>query len=540
MNLLKVLPQSNHSTVLRLADSNISKEELQGRINYYKQRFAQLDVCRIGMMLCNGLDWVAVDLACLELRICLIPIPTFFSPQQVTHSLSNAGVQIFICDSASLGEDLKPNITNLAERFDEQSGLYWYYLGAQLGSEIPKGTNKITYTSGSTGTPKGVCLSAQTQLAVAQSLLSEIGIVAPRHLCLLPLAVLLENIAGLYAPLLAGGEVILLSPEKLGFSGSQLTEPALLLQAITQHQPNTLILVPELLLILLKGISQGWQAPSSLQFIAVGGAKVSQKLLQQARDSGLPVYQGYGLSECASVVALASEKSPLNSVGQLLSHSEGQVVNGQWVATANLFLGYLGQPETFYPAEFNTGDRVSLDEQGEMTINGRSKSLIINSFGRNIQPEWLEAELMATGLLRFAAVIGEAQPSISAILVPLDPSCKRGQLQVVIDHLNTTLPDYAQIKYFYCLPDIRQLSPMLTANNRPKRELLEQIFKQQGVNESSFIYPEIAHLKPIIEEVPSMNFLTDYKMKPAMRSNIYSPPRSLPVVSPVMSVSMIM
>ncbi|MFT4939343.1 MAG: long-chain acyl-CoA synthetase [Paraglaciecola sp.] len=456
--------------------------------------------------MCNGLDWVAVDLACLELDICLIPIPTFFSPQQVSHSLSRAAVRIFICDVGNLSGDLQDNLANLASYCDVQQGFCWYYLGDQIGSEIPKGTNKITYTSGSTGTPKGVCLSTQTQLAVAQSLLGRIDIVAPRHLCLLPLAVLLENIAGLYAPLLAGGEVILLAPEKLGFSGSQLTEPALLLQAITRYQPNTLILVPEILLILLNGIRQGWQAPSSLQFIAVGGAKVSQQLLQQARHSGLPVYQGYGLSECTSVVALASEKSPLGSVGQLLSHCEGRVVDGQWVATANLFLGYLGQPETFYPTEFNTGDLVSLDEQGEMTIDGRSKSLIINSFGRNIQPEWLEAELMATGLLRFAAVIGEALPNISAILVPLDPSYKEDQLQIAIDRINANLPDYAQIKGFYWLPDIRQLSPLLTANNRPKRELFEQTFNQQRVNESPYFCNEIAHLNPIIKEVPSMKF----------------------------------
>jgi long-chain acyl-CoA synthetase len=506
MNFLEVLPQSNHSIVLRLADTRVSKEELRLRIDHYKQRFEHLEVSRVGMMLCNGLDWIAVDLACLELDICLIPIPTFFSPQQVSHSLSRAAVRIFICDVGNLSGDLQDNLANLASYCDVQQGFCWYYLGDQIGSEIPKGTNKITYTSGSTGTPKGVCLSTQTQLAVAQSLLGRIDIVAPRHLCLLPLAVLLENIAGLYAPLLAGGEVILLAPEKLGFSGSQLTEPALLLQAITRYQPNTLILVPEILLILLNGIRQGWQAPSSLQFIAVGGAKVSQQLLQQARHSGLPVYQGYGLSECTSVVALASEKSPLGSVGQLLSHCEGRVVDGQWVATANLFLGYLGQPETFYPTEFNTGDLVSLDEQGEMTIDGRSKSLIINSFGRNIQPEWLEAELMATGLLRFAAVIGEALPNISAILVPLDPSYKEDQLQIAIDRINANLPDYAQIKGFYWLPDIRQLSPLLTANNRPKRELFEQTFNQQRVNESPYFCNEIAHLNPIIKEVPSMKF----------------------------------
>jgi len=114
MNLLDLLAHSNHSTVLRLADNRVSKEALRERINHYKQRFEQRAVSRVGMMLCNGLDWVAVDLACLALNICLIPIPTFFSSQQVSHSLSSAAVQIFICDTGHLSDDLQNNMANLA------------------------------------------------------------------------------------------------------------------------------------------------------------------------------------------------------------------------------------------------------------------------------------------------------------------------------------------------------------------------------------------------------------------------------------------
>ena len=151
-------------------------------------------------------------------------------------------------------------------------------------------TQKITFTSGSTGTPKGVCLSLESQLQVATSLYQSIGLEKPNHLCLLPLPVLLENLAGVYAPLLAGGTVNLVPLAELGFSGAQLLEPHKLIAAIERTEPNTLILVPELLTCLVAFAKQGWQAPKSLKFIAVGGAVVSQALIKQARELGLPVY----------------------------------------------------------------------------------------------------------------------------------------------------------------------------------------------------------------------------------------------------------
>ena len=115
---------------------------------------------------------------------------------------------------------------------------------------------------------------------------------------------MLENLAGVYAPLLAGGTVNLVPLAELGFSGAQLLEPHKLIAAIERTEPNTLILVPELLTCLVAFAKQGWQAPKSLKFIAVGGAVVSQALIKQAREFGLPVYQGYGLSESSSVVSL--------------------------------------------------------------------------------------------------------------------------------------------------------------------------------------------------------------------------------------------
>src|SRR5690606_31233380 len=112
---------------------------------------------------------------------------------------------------------------------------------------VPADTAKITFTSGSTGTPKGVCLSTGQCLQVAASLVTAVGLRAPRHLSLLPLSTLLENIAGVYMPLLADGEVLLPPPVAVGMAGSSGLNPEQLLLALGQWAPQTLILTPQFL-----------------------------------------------------------------------------------------------------------------------------------------------------------------------------------------------------------------------------------------------------------------------------------------------------
>lgn len=123
---------------------------------------------------------------------------------------------------------------------------------AAVAAPLPTGTGKITYTSGSTGAPKGVCLGNARLLRQAAALAEAVGIERPRHLSLLPLPVLLENVAGAYAALLAGGEVLLPDLARIGLGGSSSVEPRRLLAALGELQPQTLILIPELLQLLVR------------------------------------------------------------------------------------------------------------------------------------------------------------------------------------------------------------------------------------------------------------------------------------------------
>lgn len=442
----------------------ITYQQLSEHVTLRRDWLAQQEVQRIALCMDNQIEWVLFDIACQALDICCVPVPSFFSAQQLDHLLVSSAIELLLCDNS-----MRPLIQN-NQRLTPFEGIIGQRRYPNLVPQIPLGTTKITFTSGTTGSPKGVCLSTSSQLTVARSLVDAVGLDAPRHLCLLPLATLLENIAGVYAPLMRGGCVYLAQASERGFEGSRLMAPHAMLQLIDQQQPSSLILVPELLSVLIAASQNGWQPPTSLQFIAVGGAKVATQMIQQAHALGLPVYQGYGLSECASVVALNTPQSnAIGQVGKVLEHNQLCIKNHELVVTGNLFLGYLNQPESFYPSAFATGDLAEL-ENGWLNIIGRQKNLIINSFGRNLSPEWIEAELLATQLFRHAVVFGEALPNCGAILEPASSIVEEEAIASAIRKVNQTLPDYARLHHWIIsTAPFAQIPGLLTNTGKPIR-----------------------------------------------------------------------
>lgn len=480
---------------------------LQCRVEHWQQQLQALKAKRVLLLSPGNLEWALLDLACLNSNTLLVPLPTYLSEAQLKHILGLVKPDLIFSSNALQLDGFLP-----VGRYQKLSAYQCAQVGEQAGQQLqlPPNCQKITFTSGSTGTPKGVCLSAASQLQVAQSLVERIAIKAPRHLCLLPLSTLLENIAGIYAPLLAGGEVLLTDEYQRGFQGSRLAEPKKLLNLISSTQPQTLILVPELLQLLVQACQQGWQAPASLLFIAVGGAVVAPELLAQAAHVGLPVYQGYGLSECGSVVALSALNAAtasledLATVGKPLSHLQVKIVAGElWVKTP--FLGYVSdfhrqpsvQPSIEHKAQLPeahsaaqtpaakdtagwvaTGDLAMMLPDGRLQIKGRKKNLLISSLGRNIHPEWVEAELLKNGLLQQVVLLGDARPYCTALVYCKEPAISHSQIQDWLEHVNQSLPDYARVLRFYRLSTpLSEATGTLTANQRPKRAQIAELYQ---------------------------------------------------------------
>ncbi len=485
--------QQPQAIALENHEISINYQDLWSRIEFLAQQFKDHNVSVLALAGDNHPEWICVDLAALHAGVTLIPIPTFFSQQQVEHILHDAAV-----DHLAFMASQIPQQTRVLSN-DKDDTLF---LGGNLflkaitpGHRQNRLANiaKITYTSGSTGQPKGVCLTTETLDAVSTALTQAINITSSfTHLCTLPLATLLENVAGVYCTLMKGQRCAIPSLVELGFQGSSKLDAATWIGQLQHFKPATMILTPELLkLLVLSCLRLNWR-PDHFEFIAVGGGKVSGKMLQQAQDIELPVFEGYGLSECASVVAVNTphQQRP-GSVGKPLSHVSVTLADdGEILVSGNAYSGYLNdssissRSSATLPLEspaaaqiVHTGDFGRFDEDGYLYVLGRKKNLIINAYGRNISPEWIESELTGIPQILQAAVFGEGEPGLAALITPA-PDTSLSQINALMEQLNQKLPDYARI-YQWSINQI-PFSPhngQLTENGRLKRAVIANAYQ---------------------------------------------------------------
>jgi len=434
---------------------------------------------RLALLADNSADWIIADLACQLAGICVLPLPVFFADSQLLHSLASAGVDAILTNDPRRCLKISPKAIVTAHT---TAGSRLALLSVPPGDAVPlpEGTQKITFTSGSTGKPRGVCLTVDQQLRVAEALQVVLQFQAPRHLCLLPLSTLLENVGGVYLPLLANGTVIVPPGTETGFSGSTRLELPRLIEALGRHRPTSIILLPQMLVGLVSFLEKGWRPPEELRFAAVGGARVDPELLKRARKLGFPVFEGYGLSEAGSVCCLNHPGDErIGSAGRPLPHVELAFENGEVVVRGNSFLGYVDDPASWGQSCVATGDLGRRDEDGYVYIEGRRKNLLISSLGRNISPEWIESQLLAHPLVAQCVVLGDDRPYCTALIAPNDPATDRERIQFLLDHINRQLPDYAQIHRWQVLPaGCERSSEFFTDNGKPRRASIAQHFAQ--------------------------------------------------------------
>jgi long-subunit acyl-CoA synthetase (AMP-forming)/pyrroloquinoline quinone (PQQ) biosynthesis protein C len=435
------------------ANGAVGWAELAERVDRLAGLYRSWSEGPVAVTLDQGLDGLLVDLALLEAGVPALPLPPFFSAEQRAHAIAASGARALIAG--------KPEAPVMLA-------------ASAAAPALPPGTARISFTSGSTGAPKGVCLAADHLVAVAQAVVDHLGRShAGRHLALLPPGILLETVAGFHASILAGGTYVALRRDEVGMAHPFRPDFAAMLAAIADHRITSLILVPELLGGLVGAMEATATRLPLLTLVAVGGARVPERLIARARALGLPVRQGYGLTECGSVVALETGDEPLaGSVGVSLGLNRLRLeADGEIVIEGPLFLGTIGAPRA--PGALRTGDLGRIDARGRITILGRKGNMIITTHGRNIAPEWVEAALLDQAEIAQAMIHGEGQSSLGALLVPASPEA---DLATAVAAANATLPDYARVAHWRAVPPFTADNAMLTGNGRLRRAAIAQTY----------------------------------------------------------------
>ena len=439
---------------------------------------------RVAIMLRNSPEWVMCDIAALGLGLVVVPLYTQDRCDNIAYIVGNAGCKLLLLEGAEQWEALEPVRNQLggvvrfvavkdvgAQSGDSrlQSLSQWVASTPSETRHVPRDAHAlatIVYTSGTTGRPKGVMLSHHNILSNAHGCLA--GVMATNHddvfLSFLPLSHTFERTCGYYLTMMAG------SSTAYARSIPQLSED------LATIKPTVLVSVPRIYERVWSAIrakldespparkklfhkavdvgyarfehSQGrgswkpsfllWPLLNALVARKVlarlggrlraalsGGAALPPEVSRVFIGLGLPVLQGYGMTE-SSPVACAnlphdnvpeSVGIPLPGVQVKLGANDALLIKGP-----NVMLGYWDNEEATRQiidsdGWLNSGDRARIDESRHVYITGRLKEIIVMSNGEKVPPLDVEIAIGRDPLFDQVMLLGEGKPYLSVVAV---------------------------------------------------------------------------------------------------------------------------
>jgi long-chain acyl-CoA synthetase len=441
------------------------------------------------MMIRNRQEFHALDMAILFCGATPVSIYNSSAPDQIQYLINDCGASVAILEDADFLArfdavrekipTIKHTVLIEAEgaaddiiRYSDMLAFEPADLSVEAETATLSDTATIIYTSGTTGPPKGVMLShsnvAWTLESVGQSMRDQTDIAdfaGKRHVSYLPLAHVMERLLGHYY-MIDFATRVYCCPET-----SQM--PA----TVRETKPNVFIGVPRVWEKMYAGVTAAiaadpvkeqqfndgvaaalpimekmtagtatdeeiatWNFLDEVGFKAIrgligldeveigisGAAPIPAEILGWFRAIGVPLSEGYGMSETTAVLSWSAAARP-GYVGRPATGVEMKIAeDGEVLARGgNMFEGYLGLPDKTAESIdgegwVHTGDIGVIDDDGYLKIVDRKKELIITAGGKNISPANLEAALKMIPLVGQACAVGEQKPFVTALVV-LDP-----------------------------------------------------------------------------------------------------------------------
>lgn len=438
---------------------------------------------RVATIASSRPQWNIVDMGILQIGAIHVPIYSTISETDYKYILDHAGVKVLFIS----GRDIFRKIGHLFSEFTQLIGIYAFeetegvahinellMLGKENQkpekiSRIKKGIKPddlatIIYTSGTTGHPKGVMLSHDNIISNFKAVkdvppVGEEG----RALSYLPLCHIYER-------------MLVYLYQYVGVSVYYADNPATVGENLRDIKPHILSTVPRLLEKVyeriinsgrkLKGIKKmiffwavrvgmryemngangpyyalklkiarklvfnKWQEAlgGNLRVIASAGAALQTRLNRIFWAAGIPVLEGYGLTETSPVVSLSNfEKNGVKfgTVGPIIHNVTVKIAHDNEILCkgAGIMKGYYKEPELTALAIdkdgwFHTGDQGKIESNGHLKITGRKKEIFKTSFGKYVSPEMIENRFKESPFIDALMVVGENQKYAAAIIVP--------------------------------------------------------------------------------------------------------------------------
>lgn len=454
---------------------------------------------RVAVMLRNCPQWVMYEQAALSLGLVLVPLYTVDRAGNLAYIINDAGAKVLLFESAEQWQELSSardqlscvqrmvSMDTLRDAGDARVSSVdaWLPASAALVPERARERDAlatIMYTSGTTGHPKGVMLSHHNILFDAHASLSTCTINSDdTMLSFLPLSHAFERTAGYYMSMMAGTVVAYARSIALLSVDLQSIRPTILISVpriyerihgainamLDEAHPlrRTLFELavdvgwrrfelaqgraawhPKLLLWpLLKALVADKvmaRLGGKLRISVSGGAALPPQVARVFIALGLPILQGYGMTETSPVVSVNRLQANVpSSVGQALPGIEVRLgaQNALLVRGPCNMRGYWNKPEAtaaIMEADgwLNTGDTAHISASGHITITGRLKEIIVMSNGEKVPPADMELAIQRDRLFEQVMVYGEGHPYLVALVVVNAEGWQRFAQEVGVRH----------------------------------------------------------------------------------------------------------
>jgi fatty-acyl-CoA synthase len=381
---------------------------------------------RVGILSGNSVEWCTATLGALAAGAMVVPLNVRLAPAELAFIVDHAGCAAVVVDAAHLDalaavrhELASVAVITVGGELD--GAVRWEDLVAGRPVELPDpgatgdDVAFICYTSGTTGRPKGAMLThANVILASTHRILADAWGYEDRMYLPFPLAFTGGVITCWMAIHVAGGLLVL----------DDVVDPARILDVIEAHRITILLAVPVIWEAMIRLPRFASADVSSLRLACSGGAPVPEALLRALQAAGIPVAQGYGLTEGTGMSCMltgAEALSHVGSAGRRFMFTELRVVRDDGTRTdpdevgevlirgVDVMKGYWRDPDATAAAIrdgwLHTGDLGTMDDEGYVRIVDRAKDMLISG-GLNVYPAEVERVIAAVPGVAEVAVLG--------------------------------------------------------------------------------------------------------------------------------------